>query len=174
MSKKGEKVDEMGSLTVQDHTTLIPALSVTPAKLVDDGVEVANISGLPQEFEDADTMSGFPPSVKFEKKGDCAFGEYIGMRENVGPNSSRVYELSAPAGKKGEQKPIVVWGGTALDRLFDSAYPPIQQGDRLAVIFLGEKGTKRNQNPVKLFSLKIKRMSMPGQDVETREAIQLN
>jgi hypothetical protein len=79
----------------------------------------------------------------------------------VGPNHSRVYELSVP-GKDGESLTVVVWGSTALDRQFDSAFPPVQTGDKLAIIFVGEKETKRKQNPVKLFALKVKRMTVQG------------
>jgi hypothetical protein len=81
----------------------------------------------------------------------------------VGPNASRLYEVSVP-NEAGIGTTVAVWGSTAVDRLFDSAYPPIQSGDRLAFIFLGEKTTKRAQNPVKLFALKVKR---PGQGTQT-------
>ena len=83
------------------------------------------------------------------------------MREGVGPNASRLYEISIPNGDSSTT--VAVWGGAAIDRLFDSAYPAIQQGDRLAFIYIGEKATKRAQKPVKLFTLKVKRGESPVQ-----------
>jgi len=50
---------------------------------------------------------------------------------------------------------VVVWGSTALDRQWDSAYPPVQQGDKVGIVYIGEKPTKRGQNPVKLFAFKV-------------------
>lgn len=157
MSKKSEEK----STAIQDERAVMGPLRVTPATIIDDAIEVASISGLPSEFESSELLSGFPPSVKFEQKGDYVFGYYIGLRRDVGPNHSRVYELSIP-NKNGDTMTVVVWGATALDRQFDSAYPPVQTGDKLAIIFLGEKETQRKQNPVKLFALKLIRMTVQG------------
>lgn len=153
MSKAKTEVTEVA---VQDKKTIMPRLSVRPALLVDDSIEAANIDGLPAEFAGGGFSTGFPPSVKFEKPGDFIAGEYVHLRENVGPNNSRVYEI-AVAGNDGDSINTIVWGSTALDRLFDSQYPPVQQGDKLAIVYLGEKTTKRAKNPVKLFALKVKR-----------------
>lgn len=142
---------------------VLPPMTVTPARLVDEGGTSQEISGLPEEFKGAETLAGFPPSAKFDKPGDCVFGEFVHMRENVGPNTSRLYELALPNGS-GDTMTVAVWGSVALDRLFDSAYPPIQSGDRLAFIFQGEKATKRGLNPVRLFQLKVKR---PGVATKT-------
>lgn len=153
---KGTVRTESKSVVVQDERALMGPLKITPAVLVDDSVEVAKLEGLPAEFGDSEIMTGFNPSPKFEKKGDAVFGEFVALRQDVGPNHSRTYELAYPKGN-GETASMTVWGSTALDRLFDSAYPPIQQGDKLAIIFLGTRETKRAQNPVKLFALKVKR-----------------
>lgn len=146
-----------GSVTIQDERTLMAPLKITPANLVDDSVEVVSLEGLPDEFKDAETLAGFAPSPKFEKKGETVFGEFVSTQTDVGPNHSRLYTLSCPKGD-GTNFQIAVWGSTALDRLIDSAYPPIQVGDRVAITYLGSKPTPRNQSPVKLFALKVKRM----------------
>lgn len=156
MSKKRE---ESTAVTIQDERAVMGPLKIVPAVLVDSTVEVSKVEGLPAEFEDGETMSGFPPSPKFEKKGEAVFGEFIRVQHDVGPNHSRLYELSYP-GNNGVHITIAVWGATVLNQLFDSAYPPIQQGDRLAVIYLGSRPTPRNQSPVKLFALKVKRMGV--------------
>jgi len=150
---------ESQDITIQDERTIMAPVKIVPARLVDDSVEVASLEGLPEEFNNAETLAGFAPSPKFEKKGETVFGEYVGVQTDVGPNKSRLYTLSCPKGN-GESFQVAVWGSTAIDRLIDSAYPPIQQGDRIAITYLGEKSTKRNQNPVKLFALKVKRMTI--------------
>lgn len=154
MAKKTESND----VTIHDERSVMGPLKITPARLVDDAVEVTQLEGLPAEFANSETMAGFPPSPKFEKKGDCIFGEYVGLRQNIGPNNSRVYELAVPNGT-GDTFTVAVWGSTALDRLFDSAYPPVQQGDKLAIIYLGGKPTNKG-NDVKLFALKVKRLTV--------------
>ena len=158
MAKK-EKAET--AVTVQNERTVAGPVVIRPAQLIDSGMDVSEVKGLPEEFAGSETLSGFPPSAKFEKVGECVFGEFVGMREAVGPNASRLYEVSIPNGA--EQTTVAVWGSTALDRLFDSAYPAIQQGDRVAFIYIGEKATKRAKNPVKLFALKVKRGESPVQ-----------
>lgn len=141
---------------VQDQRTLARKVQIEPVGFVDQGVEVQDIVGLPEEFKRGETLSGFPPSPNWEKPGQALFGYYVGMRENIGPNSSRLYELAMPR-KDEDPLTVAVWGSAALDRLFDSAFPPVKSGDKVGIIFLGEKETKRGLNPVKLFALKVLR-----------------
>lgn len=145
---------ETKDVAVQDQRTLMGPIKSQPARLIDDALEVTKIEGLPAEFASGNWMSGFPPTVKFEKVGDFVAGEFIHLRTDVGPNHSRVYELAIGDGNGGTYTAIV-WGATALDRQFDSAYPPIQQGDKLVIVYIGEKGTQRKQSPVKLYALKV-------------------
>jgi hypothetical protein len=163
----GAKTASQTVAKVENKQEVMGPVTVTPARLVDEGMTTGAIAGLPDEFKGAETLAGFPPSAKFDRVGDCIFGEFVGMRESVGPNASRLYELSVPGTNNGEAMSVAVWGSAALDRLYDSAYPPIQSGDRLAFIFLGEKATKRGLNPVRLFALKVKR---PGQATKTTRA----
>lgn len=146
---------ETGSeVAVQDERTLMKALTIKPAPIIDDSLEVAKIEGLPEEFLSGQFETGFPPSVRFETPGDFIGGEYVNHREDVGPNLSRVYELAVKGGGN-KTINVIVWGSTALNRQFDSAYPPVQQGDKIGIVYLGEKSTKRKQNPVKLFAFKV-------------------
>jgi hypothetical protein len=162
----GAKTSKQAVVTRPRNTEVLEPMTIAPARLVDEGSTVQEVRGLPKEFQDAETLAGFPPSAKFEHPGDCVFGEFINRRESVGPNNSCLYELSVPNGSGGGMT-VAVWGSAALDRLFDLAYPPIQPGDRLAFIYQGEKDTKRGLNPVKLFQLKVKR---PGQQTKTTSA----
>lgn len=152
----GSKTKETTDVTIQDSRTVLAPLKCQPAQIIDNALEISKIEGLPAEFAGGSFMTGFPPSVKFEKPGDFAGGEFIHLRTEVGPNYSRVYELAVPNGEGGTFT-VVVWGSTALDRQWDSAYPPILQGDKVGIVYIGEKETKRNQNPVKLFALKVVR-----------------
>lgn len=157
----GKKKDST-AVEVAKERSVARKISICPVTLADDNVEVQQIEGLPEEFKRGETLSGFPPSPKWEKAGEAIFGYFVGLRENIGPNNSRLYELSVP---RGEEEPltVAVWGSAALDRLFDSSFPPVQSGDKVAIIFLGEKGTKRGLNPVKLFALKVVRPDGRGQ-----------
>ncbi|MGL5934841.1 MAG: hypothetical protein ACRCZI_04385 [Cetobacterium sp.] len=131
-------------------------LQISPVEIVDPAEETSNMTGLPAEFKGAETLAGFPPSPEWKQPGDALFGYYIATRVDIGPNKSRLYEVSVPNGT-GEAKTIAVWGSSVLDRLFDSAYPPIRTGDKLGVIYIGEGKARPGQSPVKLFSLKVLR-----------------
>lgn len=141
---------------VHDQRTIAKRVSIVPVGYVDQGVEVQNIEGLPEEFKRGETLSGFPPSPQWLTPGEALFGYFVVLRENIGPNASRLYEIAVPR-KNEDPLTVAVWGSAALDRLFDSAFPPIKSGDKVGIIFLGEKDTKRGLNPVKLFALKIVR-----------------
>lgn len=132
-------------------------VKIMPVTLIDQGVEVSSLEGLPEEYKGGETMSGFPPSPDWQQPGEAVFGHFVAMRLDVGPNKSRIYEIATPQGDGKDPMTVAVWGTAAIDRLFDSAYPPIQLGDRVAFIFLGEKPTQRGLNPVKLFAVRIVR-----------------
>lgn len=119
--------------------------------------ESIEVAGLPAEWGNAEVLGGFAPSPLFETPGEALFGTYVGVRDNVGPNNSRVYEIMAYQGADKKEEMVALWGSTALDRMFDSAFPRIKTGDKVGVVYLGSKPTKRNQNPVKLFKLLVKR-----------------
>jgi hypothetical protein len=142
------------AVTVQNETQVIKKFNIQAVAIVQEGIEVNRIEGLPEEFKRAVSHSGFPPSPQWEHPGDALFGYFVTMREGIGPNSSRLYELSVP--RKGEDPvTVAVWGSAALDRIFDSVFPPIKSGDKVGMIFLGEKPTKRGLNPVKLFDVRV-------------------
>ena len=149
--------EEQSVATAGEKTVLSTPLKIRPVMIVDLGVEVGVMEGLPAEFARCETLSGFPPSPKWEQIGDALFGYFVTLRDNVGPNASRLYEIAIPQ-KDGEPKTIALWGSAAIDRLFDSAFPKIKTGDKLGVIYCGEKATKRGLNPVKLFALKVARV----------------
>lgn len=162
MAKGKAEKEEKAVSTVENATVISKPVKVTAARIVNDGLEVTAIEGLPAEFQNAETLEGFPPSPKFENVGDAVFGYFITKRDGVGPNASRLYELSMPQKNGAEPITIAVWGSTAIDRLFDSAFPAIKAGDKLGFIYCGEKTTKRAQNPVKLFKIKVARADGRG------------
>lgn len=159
MSKAASRATSEKGITVKDETSIMGPLRIQMAQLVDGSVEVSALEGLPEGFDGGETLAGLPPSPRFEKKGDAVFGVYVKHEENVGPNKSRLYQLQCPTGD-GKTLDISVWGSTGIDNKFDSAFPPIQPGDRLGFVYLGEKKTARNQNPLKLFALHLKRMTV--------------
>lgn len=140
-----------------DAEVVSKPMKITAVQIVDEGgAEALDMAGLPEEFKRAETLSGFPPSPKWENVGEALFGYFVTQRNDVGPNASRLYEIAVPR-KDLEPLTVAVWGSAALDRLMDSAFPKIKSGDKLAIIFCGEKDTKRGLNPVKLFALKVVR-----------------
>lgn len=165
MEKKKAQAGDVPA--VVDQKTLGGKIKISPVSIVDSGVEVDQIEGLPEEFKRAQTISGFPPSPEWKNPGDALFGYFVTMRDKIGPNESRLYELAVPR-KDEDPLTVAVWGSAALDRLIDSCFPPLKSGDKMAIMFLGEKPTKRGLNPVKLFALKIVRPD--GKSSETRAA----
>ncbi|MGL5936389.1 MAG: hypothetical protein ACRCZI_12310 [Cetobacterium sp.] len=138
-------------------------IRIMPVAIIDPVEDVNEYAGLPSEFKTAETLAGFPPSPEWQKPGDSLFGYYIATRVDIGPNKSRLYEISVPNGT-GESKTVAVWGSSVIDRLVDSAFPPIRTGDKLGFIYLGEGKERPGQSPVKLFALKVLR---PDRDVHT-------
>lgn len=132
-------------------------VNLQPVKYEQPEAESVDVAGLPAEWQDAETLGGFAPSPKWEVPGEALFGTFVAVRDNVGPNDSRVYEIMAYMGPDKKEELTAVWGSTALDRMFDSAFPKIKTGDKVGIIYIGEKPTKRAQNPVKLFQLKVRR-----------------
>ena len=153
---KSKVAEQSQEVVVSDERVVARKVNISPVALVDQGVEVQDIEGLPEEFKRGDTLTGFPPSPKWEKPGEALFGYYVTTRVDVGPNKSRLYEIAVPR-KDEEPLTVAVWGSAALDRLIDSCFPALVSGDKVAIIFLGEKDTKRGLNPVKLFALKVVR-----------------
>jgi len=140
------------------ETTAVAPISVAlkAAQVEQPEAESIEVAGLPEEWQDANVLGGLPPSPVFEEPGEAIFGIFVGVRDGVGPNNSRVYELMAHKGPNVKPELTAVWGSTALDRMFDSAMPKVKSGDRVGIVYLGERPTKRNQNPVKLFKLLVK------------------
>lgn len=166
--RKVQEINPGRELAKSEPRAVGRPISIQTVGLVDTAQEISELNGLPDEWKDGETLAGFPPSPEWVKPGDALFGEYIGMRTDVGPYKSRIYEIAAYQGEDKEPLTVAVWGSEALDRLFDSAYPPIQLGDRVGIIFLGEKPTQRGLNPVKLFALKVLRQG--GKKTQTLHA----
>ena len=62
------KGPETGLAKTQGHEVLLP-MTITAARLVDEGGSTQEVVGLPAEFKTAETLAGFPPSAKFDKPG---------------------------------------------------------------------------------------------------------
>jgi hypothetical protein len=135
IEERGGETHEEKTVVVSDERVIARKVQISAANFVDQGVEVQDIEGLPEEFKRGDTLTGFPPSPKFEKPGNAVFGYYVCTRQNVGPNNSRLYELAVPR-KDEEPLTVAVWGSSALDRLIDSCFPPLVSGDKIAIIYL--------------------------------------
>lgn len=133
------------------------ALRLVPVDLKDTAVALASVSGLPDGWEESESLEGFPPSPEWTTPGQCIFGDFIAVRNDVGPNNSRIYEISTYQGEGMDPLAVTVWGSAVIDRLFDSAYPPVTMGDRIGFIYLGTKDSGAGKNATKLFTMKVLR-----------------
>lgn len=119
--------------------------------------------------EGQEAPSSLTPIVVFEQPGDYVVGEYYGTRGDIGPNKSRLYDLKLTEKQLltlGADKTtgiggtsikggmiVSVWGATTLDTMMEQT--PKNPGDRLLIQYTGETATKREQNPAKLFRVKV-------------------
>jgi hypothetical protein len=115
------------------------------------------LASLPAEFRDGEQIAGFPPQPSWTEKGQAIWGTFLNLREAVGPNSSRIYEIAADAGKGKEPVLVGVWGTTVLDRQMDEAFAKgLSSGDKLAIVYLGTTPSKKaGQADAHLFALKV-------------------
>ena len=151
MSKK-----DSTEVAKQEERTVAAPVKLRPVRIEGELDEIGAIEGLPDEFLNTETFSGFPPSPKWENPGDAVFGYFIGEQTNIGPNASKMYEISVP--RKGEEpKTVAVWGTAALDRLMSKT--GVQIGDKVAIIYLGTKPSKSGFEPTKLFALKVAKVA---------------
>ena len=151
MSKK-----DSTEVTKPEERAVAAPVKLRPARIEGELDEMGAIEGLPDEFLNTETYSGFPPSPKWDNPGDAVFGYYLSQQTNIGPNASKMYEISVP--RKGEEpKTVAVWGTAALDRLM--AQSTVQIGDKVAIIYLGTKPSKPGFEPTKLFALKVAKVA---------------
>jgi hypothetical protein len=102
---------------------------------------------LPEGMEGAtEAPSSLTPTAQWQTYGEYVMGEYLGMQEKIGPNSSRLYNLRLDDGTT-----VSVWGTTVLDNRMDLLRAPI--GSTLTIIYAGETEAKKGQNPAKLFKV---------------------
>lgn len=94
----------------------------------------------------------FHPTPIWSKPGAMVIGTYLGMSENRGPNSQKMWHFRHDDGGFFD-----VWGATSLDsRLGDL----IQAGQlvpsyRVRIVFKGDEPTKRGQNPTHTFDVRV-------------------
>lgn len=109
---------------------------------------------VPEEFRNMSFQQAtttFPPSIKWTKVGQYVCG-YLRRKEEVqlqtksGARESNLYTLEY----KGFD--FSVWGGTALDRFFESGVADL--GDFLQIVYVADVETNQPQ-PCKQFAIKI-------------------
>jgi len=84
------------------------------------------------------------PTHDFEKEKEIE-GVLTGVQQNVGPNSSNLYEIEKRGGDN-----VAVWGSTVLD----SRMKNVKIGEEVKIAFTGlAKEAKRGQNRAKLFEV---------------------
>jgi hypothetical protein len=143
-SRAAKPVGGKGSSAVAKRGELLPVTFLA--------VEAQNIEDyeLPKGMEGAVIApSSLTPTAQWEQYGQYIMGEFLGQQENVGPNSSRLYNFRLPDGET-----VSVWGTTVLDNRIDLLRPPV--GSTVTIIYVGESEAKKGQNPAKLFKVAYK------------------
>ena len=140
----------MAKTSKTKQTALAPVTKATLANIVYPERETqAKMPAIP-EFKGKAVKrapSTLTPIVEFSAPGDYVIGVFKGIRDEVGPNKSHLYDLiQEPTGEY-----VSMWGSTILDAKFNLADVPI--GARLCVIYLGTVPTSRGLNPAKMFEL---------------------
>lgn len=130
-----------------------------PIELVPVGIDITDenelLKNLPAALTEGAEVyhSDLPPSPSWETPGEYIEGFYLGMKEHIGPNDSAIYSLSVH--HKGQNREVAVWGSTSLDERMRLANP--SQGDHLIIVYTGETDTAKKKNPLKLFTVILKR-----------------
>lgn len=155
--KSKEAVNETGKEITINREQLFPATIVEAKAGKDYGVDVPEFLKQEGVFT-REAPSGFTPLIQFGQSADSwqpgswIIAKFIGVRDNVGPNASMMYEFEVtPDGKT--FTPASLWGSTIYDNKFRllSAKP----GDWIFMQYLGVTETSRKQNPAKDFRLAV-------------------
>jgi hypothetical protein len=135
-------------------------LTVARASLVDAATS-GNVDGqavpTPRGWDGDDVTaipSGFAASPLWDVPGKYVEGIYKGMRQDVGPNNSDVYDLDVIDPDTGEAVPVTVWGGTVLTNKMRQYEPPV--GCRIMIQYTGDGQAKPGQAPPRLFEVRWK------------------
>lgn len=101
--------------------------------------------------------TGFTPLIQFGdlkdwRPGTWTIARFLGVRENVGPNNSAMYDFEVTQDGK-EFSPASLWGSTIFDNKFKLLAP--RTGQWIYMQYLGVTETSRKQNPAKDFMLAI-------------------
>lgn len=147
------KIVEASEVIPMEGNAIQPVTSLTPASVLGSSTKmVIADSLLPEEFQgqSLETLdSGFEPTVKWVNPGNFVGGTYLGFKENVGPNNSRLYSFEAGG------KPFAIWGTTALDTMMNQGLQSglIAFARKMLVIYMGDVETEKQ--PCKLFQIKV-------------------
>jgi hypothetical protein len=102
------------------------------------------------EFEGAESSSSLLPSPRWKEAGEQFIGTYLGYREiTMNKKARRLYLFDQL--RTGER--VGVWNTTVLDTEITSVAP--RAGDRVCIVFMGDKATARGQNPAHVFRVYV-------------------
>jgi len=116
------------------------------AEIVESTVTDDTAVAVPEGFEGGREVSSFASEVKFNAPGDYVAGFYKGMKEDVGPNHSKLYLIELPGGNK---EVVGVWGSTVLDSKMLNASPRVDA--KIMIQRLEDIASTGKGNPPKNF-----------------------
>lgn len=125
----------------QEVAKVQPAGIIEPDKKADIEVAMPDVG-----YEiDQEAPSSLTPIVDFQKPGDWVAGEYVGTRDDIGPNASRLYDIKVDGNYF-----CSIWGCTILDMKMDMLNP--KPGQTLLVQYTGTVPTSKvGRSPAKNF-----------------------
>lgn len=104
--------------------------------------------------------SGFAPLIQFSADGSADWqpgfwiiARFLGMRTDVGPNESAMYEFEVTSDKGKTFEVASLWGSTIFDTKFTQL--AARPGDWVYIQYLGEVETSRKMNPAKQYRMAI-------------------
>jgi hypothetical protein len=122
---------------------------------------------VPEDIFEKEAPTGFSPVMQFGpdpehwQTGVYHIARFLGVKYNVGPNKSNMYEFELPD-EKNMMQVVSLWGSTILDNKMAALGDALRPGKYLFIQFLGETPTARGLNPAKDFRVAILKDSVVG------------
>ena len=142
----------------------LPVVSkqVAPALIreaqADEAEQIERPDFLVNDMIEDESATGFNPLIDFEgEPGRWIVAKYLGMRPDIGPNSSAMYDFEAINPESGQTFVASLWGSTILDKKMEMLLTKgsLKPGKFTFVQYLGSVDTSRGMNPAKNFKIAV-------------------
>lgn len=163
MAAKKKTANKTEATTV-DETAHLPEVikRVAPAQIIeqksDQFEDVETPDFLKEDMIEDEAPTGFNPLIDFQDEpGRWIVAKYIGARQDIGPNASKMYDFEAYNPETKQTVVVSLWGSTILDKkmaLLENK-GSLKSGKFCFVQYLGAINTARGMNPAKNFKIVV-------------------